>query len=74
MTMKQVRNVETLEMKGGSKYRGTINRTKSGRLCQKWTSQTPQKHNFGPIGKAARGLGDHNYCRNPDKSANIVVL
>ena len=55
----------------GSKYRGTINRTKSGRLCQKWTSQTPQKHNFAPIGKGKRGLGDHNYCRNPNNSANI---
>ncbi|CAC5400511.1 MRC [Mytilus coruscus] len=45
----------------GASYRGNISRTKSGRLCQAWSSQTPQKHRF------SESLSDQkNYCRNPD--------
>merc|ERR1719158_344625 len=43
-------------------YKGKISKTKSGIECQKWSSNKPHKPygNFGSI-------GDHNYCRNPDK-------
>merc|ERR1712023_230448 len=50
----------------GINYRGTLNKTKSGRTCQNWTSQSPHKHNNTPQKKPNKGLGNHNYCRNPD--------
>ena len=40
--------------------------TKSGRVCQKWTAKTPHKHDRTPENYPDAGLGDHNYCRNPD--------
>ena len=41
-------------------YRGTRNRTRTGRTCQQWSAQTPHAHDQS---------GDElveNYCRNPD--------
>ena len=53
-------------------YRGCQTETVSGRTCQKWTSQfhkhtrTPENPEF-----AGKGIGDHNYCRNPDGGSGI---
>ncbi|XP_072026526.1 inactive tyrosine-protein kinase transmembrane receptor ROR1-like [Amphiura filiformis] len=47
-------------------YRGTISVTISGKTCQKWTSQQPHKHVRTPGNFPGTGLGDHNFCRNPD--------
>lgn len=52
----------------GLDYRGTVAQTKSGRTCQKWTSQTPRQHTRTPKNYPDAGLGDHNYCRNPDET------
>ncbi|CAG2187406.1 CD206 [Mytilus edulis] len=45
----------------GANYRGNINQTKTGRTCQAWSSQTPQKHKF-----SKKLASEKNYCRNPD--------
>ena len=53
-------------LKDNTDYRGTIAETASGRTCQKWTEQTPHQHTQTPENYPTAGLGDHNYCRNPD--------
>ncbi|XP_070532466.1 uncharacterized protein [Ptychodera flava] len=50
----------------GVDYRGTVSTTLSGKTCQKWSEQTPHEHNRLPTDFPFAGLGDHNYCRNPD--------
>ena len=47
-------------------YRGDISKTKSGLTCQKWTDQSPHKHTRTPTNYENEGLGNHNFCRNPD--------
>jgi len=49
-----------------TEYRGTASSTKNGKTCQKWTEQFPHEHTRTPQNMPGKGLGDHNYCRNPD--------
>ena len=50
----------------GEDYRGHTSMTESGLRCQKWTSQEPHSHITTPDIYNRSGLGDHNYCRNPN--------
>ena len=51
-------------------YRGTVSRTKSGLTCLSWNIQKKSDGRYGywtgTSGAAAKGVSDHNYCRNPD--------
>ncbi|XP_051020199.1 plasminogen [Acomys russatus] len=49
----------------GENYRGTMSVTVSGKTCQRWSEQTPQKHNRTPENFPCKNL-EENYCRNPD--------
>ncbi|XP_072033371.1 plasminogen-like [Amphiura filiformis] len=50
----------------GADYRGYVSVSSEGIQCQKWTSKFPHKHKYIPDNYPFEGLGDHNYCRNPD--------
>ena len=52
----------------GRDYRGRMSITKSGKACQSWVSQIPHNHTRTPFNFPDAGLGDHNYCRNPDNA------
>eukprot|EP00746_Dinoflagellata_sp_MGD_P123671 gnl/MRDRNA2_/MRDRNA2_58293_c0_seq1.p1 gnl/MRDRNA2_/MRDRNA2_58293_c0~~gnl/MRDRNA2_/MRDRNA2_58293_c0_seq1.p1 ORF type:complete len:1441 (+),score=201.09 gnl/MRDRNA2_/MRDRNA2_58293_c0_seq1:112-4434(+) len=63
---------ETLGAERGTEYRGCQNVTVTGKICQKWTLQYPQEHDYlierfpnGTVKTTDDGLGDHNHCRNP---------
>ena len=47
-------------------YRGTTAHTNTGRTCQSWSSQSPHSHTRTNDQYPDSGLGNHNYCRNPD--------
>lgn len=50
----------------GISYRGLVTSTESGRTCQNWLDQHPHKIDIKP--SKENGLGNHNFCRNPDES------
>merc|ERR1719252_203428 len=52
-------------------YRGCQTTTKSGYTCQAWNKQSPHAHSMTPASKDNYGVGEHNYCRNPDGSDTI---
>jgi len=55
----------------GADYRGCQTFTVDGQTCQKWTAQSPHGHSRTPQNYPDSGLGDHNYCRNPDGEPSI---
>jgi len=63
-------DTECYTLPNGEDYRGTVAATRGGLECLPWTQR--EKAYDGPglwtgsPGAAMRGLGVHNYCRNPD--------
>uniref|UniRef100_A0A8C5WQT7 Plasminogen activator n=1 Tax=Laticauda laticaudata TaxID=8630 RepID=A0A8C5WQT7_LATLA len=55
----------------GDTYRGTWSTTESGAECVNWKTKALRFKGFHADRPDALqlGLGDHNYCRNPDKSS-----
>eukprot|EP00462_Mataza_sp_D1_P007706 CAMPEP_0175123218 /NCGR_PEP_ID=MMETSP0087-20121206/2125_1 /TAXON_ID=136419 /ORGANISM="Unknown Unknown, Strain D1" /LENGTH=1766 /DNA_ID=CAMNT_0016404893 /DNA_START=42 /DNA_END=5345 /DNA_ORIENTATION=+ len=55
--------------KGKVGYNGKVSRTKSGKICQKWTSQFPHKHK---VSFDDRLIGNHNFCRAIPQRPGVV--
>ncbi|KAL6114198.1 pik3ip1 [Pungitius sinensis] len=51
----------------GVQYRGEEHSSSSGLTCLNWTN-TSRDYNDGLHPDSQTGVGDHNYCRNPDSS------
>eukprot|EP01083_Nonionella_stella_P058874 154118_1 len=62
---------EALVTVDGSGYRGCQNTTIEGVPCAKWGSETPHSGTLSDASNPNTGLGDHNYCRNPDGHTTI---
>ena len=50
----------------GNKYRGSVKNTRGGKNCQNWQSDFPHPHSYHAAGYSSQGIGNHNFCRNPD--------
>jgi len=61
--------VQCKETVAGREYLGSVSRTKSGKQCQQWSSNSPHTphSNYGDdkFSDGSRKLAQ-NYCRNPD--------
>lgn len=44
-------------------YRGFVNVTENNHICQRWDSQTPNSHSYGPDDRKCEGTVGNNYCR-----------
>lgn len=53
----------------GRDYRGQRNFTASGLACQNWLDMSPHAHQRSADAFPDMGLGDHNFCRNPDQES-----
>ncbi|XP_071959441.1 uncharacterized protein [Antedon mediterranea] len=59
---------ECYEMEKGEDYRGSRSTTMYGSMCHRWGSSI---HLFTPENSPDAGLGDHNFCRNPESDYTV---
>lgn len=52
-------------------YRGEYSSTLSGLTCQHWSRLNMSVHSIHPHRYSEAGLGDHNYCRDPDGTGRL---
>ncbi|XP_070545633.1 plasminogen-like [Ptychodera flava] len=60
------RGIDCYALEDGTDYRGRLFVTSKGDLCENWSSLDPSKFKVTPSTVPGKGLGDHNYCRNPN--------
>ena len=52
----------------GREYRGSVSTSMEGLPCLHWTGYTKYNTEYN---REAKGLGDHNYCRNPSDHTGL---
>ena len=57
----------------GGEYRGCQDRTKTGKICQRFAAQLPREHPYQPYRYPKAGLVGHNYCRNPEPMKDVAI-
>ena len=62
------RDPECYVMENGTDYRGYKSVAVDGYTCLNWTITTSYRYEYNPMDYPDAGLGDHNYCRNPNGS------
>ena len=55
----------------GVHYRGHLSTTVTGLQCVNWSQLNRTIHTVTIDRYPDQGIGDHNYCRNPDSSSHI---
>ncbi|XP_066291177.1 uncharacterized protein [Branchiostoma lanceolatum] len=50
----------------GDDYRGTASTTEKGEECVSWGASDVFQYGVNEFSQGEFGIGDHNYCRNPD--------
>ncbi|XP_072520810.1 phosphoinositide-3-kinase-interacting protein 1 [Salminus brasiliensis] len=58
---------ECIRDSNGVDYRGTQQRSSSGKVCVNW-SNTTRDYDIQNHADSDTGVGDHSFCRNPDAS------
>ncbi|XP_066511213.1 phosphoinositide-3-kinase-interacting protein 1-like [Hoplias malabaricus] len=58
---------ECIKDSGGVEYRGTQQKSSSGKLCLNWINTT-RDYDVQNHADSDAGVGDHSFCRNPDGS------
>ncbi|XP_028905510.1 hepatocyte growth factor-like protein isoform X5 [Ornithorhynchus anatinus] len=53
----------------GAQYRGRVNKTRKGIICQRWADKTPHQPQFSPT-TAPHAHLEGNFCRNPDDDSH----
>ncbi|XP_066292685.1 uncharacterized protein [Branchiostoma lanceolatum] len=53
----------------GEEYRGQASTTEKGSQCVKWSASDFFQYSSHEYTQGEFGIGDHNYCRNPDGDA-----
>ena len=62
-------DVECYTDNRGRDYRGYVSVTETGKTCQSWSADEPHDHDYTQeeySEHSESGLGDHNFCRNPN--------
>ncbi|XP_075715035.1 tissue-type plasminogen activator isoform X1 [Rhinoderma darwinii] len=64
----EIDNLASCYEGSGQSYRGNYSRTNSGAVCVNWNTQALNQKMYHAQCRDAQqlGLGNHNYCRNPD--------
>lgn len=54
--------VGCLQTAAGAEYRGGVDNTVSGKVCQAWSEQTPQQHTVFPANESLEGICQVYFC------------
>ena len=54
----------------GANYRGEQDTTHHTKTCQNWESDWPHPHSFHADKYSWAGIGNHNFCRNPEEEGS----